>query len=114
MLALVLSHPVQLPVVALTLLAGSVMPAITAAVTNAKTTARNKAIVNAALSAVAGAITAAVATKGNVVPSDLLLGMATSFIASVSSYKGLLNPAGIVDAISSAVPGGIGKDAPPK
>lgn len=114
MLALVLNHPIQLPVVALTLLAGSVIPAITAAVTNAKTSARVKSIVNAGLAAIAGAVTAAIATKGNVVPSDVLLGVATAFIASVSSYKGLLNPVGIVDAISTAVPGGIGKDATSK
>lgn len=86
----------HLNVSVLTVVIGTVIPFITGVVAKEKNTTV-KAVVNALIAAVSGAITIAIADGGAVPLWQWVLGIATTWFASLVTYEGFWKPTGIVD-----------------
>lgn len=86
---LLTGHGVELDVVALTALAGTILPLLTATLTNITASSKVKAIVNAVLSIVTGTVAALIAVDGKMTWAQLVIAIAVAFGASGASYSHL-------------------------
>lgn len=105
-----LNSVLQLDVVTVTFILGTVIPLLTGLITKAKTSPGVKAAVNLVLSIAAGVGAAIVQVKGSITVGQIITAISTTYIASGSTYSHLWKPSGAVDKVAAIAPDtGIGK-----
>lgn len=105
---------VQLNVLLLTALVGSVIPLLVGFITKTSASRNVKSIVGLALSAIATGITFALATDGTVVLSEWIVGILMTFGTGLAAHYNILKPSGLTALVHGLVPNvGIGRPQDP-
>jgi hypothetical protein len=107
------SATIQLSPQWLALIVGSVIPLIVGLISKSNASDRLKALINGLLSALAGAGTTALTTAGKVEWQSWVIGILSTWIASIATYYGFWKPSGVEPAVSKATRRfGIGRRTP--
>lgn len=95
---------VQIDVVALNFVAGTVVPLLTALVTTRLANPGLKAVVTLLLSALAGGLVVALEANGTVELETWVVSIGTTWLMSIASYYGLWKPTATAPKIQAATP----------
>lgn len=93
---------VNVNVQALAFASGVVIPVLVGLLTKLNASSGVKAALNAFLSAVAGAVIVATQQNGSVDLGHVVIGIAETWVVSVSTYYGFLKPTGAAAAVHKA------------
>ncbi len=105
---------IQIDVTALSFVVGVLIPLLVALLTKVNASRTVKAVLNLGLSAIAGAVVVAIQASGNINVQNLVVGVGTTWIASIVSYYGVHDPTGSASAVAGIAPNvGLGAPATP-
>lgn len=103
---------ISLDTLTATLLAGSILPLVTAAVTKYNASSGTKALVNAVLAALTGGFTALAAANGHLRWQSFLIAAYAAYVASGSAHSHLWAPLGVTDAVGQKLAPTVGLGTP--
>lgn len=107
-IAVAVSSRIEVDVVLLSLVIGTILPVITRLVSHSNASSKTLATVNLVLSLAGAGVSYLLVNNGSAPWSEIVAAVGAAYLASGSTYSHFWKPVGITDAIDVKVRGGIG------